>query len=430
MSHQSPYQNFVFEKYSFDASSGEALFEYSFDSKIYFREKAIFKDIASDYDRDVLEKALQLSFYLAGVSYYKCYPTKQAVFKMAQPNKAQAAFLTRVYSEGLSQFMFENQLELGDMVNFIGDEAEPSSSQYIGGGLIALQSGGKDSLLLAELLIERERDFMPLYISSSDGYPAVLDKIGYEVKTTDRQIDIDSLRQAKQNGALNGHVPVTYIISSYAIIEAILHNKNTVLTAIGNEGEEPHEYIGDMPVNHQWSKTREAENILSEYISAHISPYIRVGSPLRGFSELKIAELFVQKCWTKYGHSFSSCNRANYQQGNNNTQLKWCGDCPKCANSYLLFAPFVEPSELQLLFGGQDLFTKPSLTETFKGLLGIDGVMKPFECVGETGELRLAYHMAREKYGAAYSLPFNVSESEFDYQKTNEHNANLVAFVY
>ena len=130
-----------------------------------------------------------------------------------------------------------------------------------------------------------------------------------------------------------------------------------------------------------------------------------------------MAELFVEHTWATYGHTFSSCNVINYQQGHMNSTLKWCGECPKCANSYLLFAPFLEASELQALFNGQDLFAKPLLEQTFKGLLGVDGVMKPFECVGEIDELRLAYHMAQKK-GGYQPLPFAVPESSFDYTVT------------
>ncbi len=421
MSYQSKFENFVFERYSFDAGNGEAIFEYSFDSKLSFKEKVTFKNINANYDAQALESAMQLSFYLVGISYYKCYPTKKAVFKVAPPDQFRADFLNKVYHEGLSQFMFENSLKLNDMINFVGESVEENiPNGYGGGGLSVLQSGGKDSLLLAELLLAQDHKFMPIYVSSSHGYPDVLNKLGLDINMVDRQIDIDNLRQAKENGALNGHVPVTYIICSYAIVNAVLQGKSHALTAIGNEGEEPHEYIDNMPVNHQWSKTWGAEQLMADYVGRYISPNIKVGSPLRGFSELKIAELFVQKCWAKYGHSFSSCNRANYAQGADNTHLKWCGDCPKCANSYLLFAPFVEPADLQSLFGGQDLFQKPSLLETFKGLLGIDGVMKPFECVGEVDELRLAYRMAQKRYPSAYRLPFQVPESHFDYMKVRE----------
>lgn len=428
MSYQSPYQAFIFENYSFDTSTGVVEFHYSFDGQRHFRERLVIRQPADPVNKAVLDRALQLSFYLAGISYYKTFPTKKAIFKTTQPDSGQAAFLQTVYTKGLSQFLFENDLSLDDVVQFEGAGSNKKPVSYQGSGIIALQSGGKDSLLLATLLDEKNISYMPWYISSGESYPVLLDELSFPLQTVRREIDRAALQQAAADGGLNGHVPVTYIVLSYAVIEAILSGKNTVLSAIGTEGEEPHEFIEDMPVNHQWSKTWEAEQLFTDYVWQYIAPEMRVGSPLRGFSELRIAELFVEKCWEKYGHSFSSCNRANYQQGTDNTQLKWCGECPKCANSYLLFAPFVEPEELQALFGGQDLFAKPNLLETFKGLLGLDGVMKPFECVGETEELRLAYHMAHEAHG--YELPFEVPQGNFDYKKVRADHQNLEPNLY
>jgi hypothetical protein len=43
--------------------------------------------------------------------------------------------------------------------------------------------------------------------------------------------------------------------------------------------------------------------------------------------------------------------------------------------------------------------------------------MKPFECVGEIDELRLAYHKAQTKDGYE-PLPFEVPSSSFDYEQT------------
>jgi hypothetical protein len=244
----------------------------------------------------------------------------------------------------------------------------------------------------------------------------VLEMIGRPLVTAERFIDAEGLKEAKERGGLNGHVPITYIVASFALIDAVLNGARTVVLSVGHEGEEAHDWIGDLPVNHQWSKTWPAEQAFAEYMNRYISPDMRVGSPLRGFTELKIAELFTGHAWERYGYEFSSCNRANYMQGNDNTELKWCGECPKCANSFLLFAPFLPADELKSLFNGQDLFEKPLLQETFKGLLGIDGVMKPFECVGETAELRLAYHMAQRRGGYG-KLPFEVPESDFDYER-------------
>lgn len=431
MSYRSPYKEFIFETYSFDAKTGTAVFHYSFDGARRFVEKVQFDgNFTEAINKEVLDNVLRLAFYTVGTSYYKTFPTKKVIFKTAQPDQAQATFLQEVYTNGLSQFIFENDLTLDDIVLLEGREVNETAAAYSDEGVLALQSGGKDSLLMASLLEENAINYKTLYVTSSDSYPAVLDTLHTQVRTIKRTLDTVALKTAVSDGALEGHVPITYIVESFALIDAVLHGENKVLASIGAEGGEAHEYVGELAVNHQWSKTWEAEQLLTSYVEKYVSADIKVGSPLRGYSELKIAELFVEKCWNKFGHSFSSCNLANYKQGENNSNLTWCGKCPKCANSYLLFAPFVEPQELQSLFGDQDLFAKQSLTETFKGLLGIDNVMKPFECIGEVDELRLAYHMAQSLYPNAYSLPFEVPKSNFDYENINSNNQFLTKLIH
>jgi hypothetical protein len=413
---------FIFKGYDFNATTRTASFRYGFEDGTAFEESVQFSQ-AGEYDKALLDRALFLSFMLVGTSYYKAFPSKEVVLETGNLDEWQANFFSTVYQEGLSQFAFENKLTRDDLVQFTTTGAEaPKPLEASGNGVLSLQSGGKDSLLTATLLGEKNVPFTSWYIGSSSHYPMVLEMIGRPLMTAERFIDIEALRVAKEKGSRNGHVPITYIVTSFALIDAVLNGARTVVLSIGHEGEEPHDWIDDLPVNHQWSKTWPAEQALAEYVQRYISPDIQVGSPLRGFTELKIAELFVAHAWERYGYEFSSCNRANYMQGNDNTHLKWCGECPKCANSFLLFAPFLPADDLKSLFNGQDLFEKLMLQETFKGLLGIDGVMKPFECVGETAELRLAYAMA-EQHGGYGRLSFEVPKSDFDYQQEYDAQA-------
>lgn len=405
---------FIFDRYQFDETSAVAEFHYSFDDGRTFTEQIVFKKGDAAPNIDVLNRALFLTFVLIGVSYYKTFPTQKVTFQAGGLDEWQAHFFNTVYQEGLSQYAFENQLTRDSLAQFQPSQSALEAVIYTGTGILSLQSGGKDSLLVAEGLQDIKRSFTPFYISSSSVHPSVLDELG-EVVAAQRLLDRSALRRAVDEGGHNGHVPVTYIVQAIALVQSILLGKNIILSAIGHEGEEPHEWIGDLPVRHQWSKTWSAEQAFAEYVGRYISPDIHIGSPLRKFSELRIAELFVKYCWAKYGHRFSSCNVVNYGQGADNTTLRWCGECPKCANSFLLLAPFVESSELKSLFGGQDLFAKPSLVETYKGLLDVDGVMKPFECVGETDELRVAYQLAIQKSGYQ-ELSFVVPESTFDYR--------------
>ena len=389
--------SFKFLDYSFDKNTGEAVFNYqSEDEKL--TEKVQFKTEGESYDEAAFDKALFFAFVVIGTSYYKAR-AGQEVELGAILDSAQASFFTKIYQEGLSQFAFENGLTRDNLARFEGSFEVPAAEPArLTNKTLVTVSGGKDSLLATEMIRESGADYRVVYITAQESYPQIIDKFGEPIIVR-RLIDKDGL---KRIGGMNGHVPVTIINEAIALAQAILINANHVEFGIGEEGIEPHAFIGDLPVNHQWSKTPEAQNLMQEYVKRFIAPNLTIGSVLSKYSELAIAEMFAKKCWDKYGMEFSSCNVANYKQNANNRILKWCGKCAKCANSYLLFAPFIPFNEQQKIFG-HDLFSDPEMAETFKGLLGIDGVMKPFECVASTDELRWAYQNRLPGYG---ELPF------------------------
>lgn len=413
------YETFIFEGYEFDAATMTATFRYSFDGQLKFTETVTFDGTTVRFHETILERCLELAMFIVGTSYYKCFPTAKVQYRHKKFTRSQAAFVNRVYRDGLSQFIFENRLDPNDLLRIEDHGKDSQPLKYEGRGNLLLQSGGKDSLLLGQLLNEQDIVYTTWYMTSTKTYPKIISRLnGKEPRLARRSIDRPGLEAAQKNGALNGHVPVTYIVLSYALIDAVLHGEDTVMASIGAEGNEPHEMLGELPINHQWSKTWEAEQLFADYVTRLISPNLRVGSPLRPLTELRIAELFEEICWAPYSYGFSSCNRANYEQGELNTELHWCGTCPKCANAFLLFSPFVIPYELRRIFDGANLFASENLNlqRAFKGLLGIDGVMKPFECVGEVEELRTAYYMAQDRFGTvACHLPFDVPEGHFEY---------------
>ncbi|MDO4979175.1 MAG: hypothetical protein Q4E47_03425 [Candidatus Saccharibacteria bacterium] len=458
---------FKFLSYYYDKRSRTATFCYQGIDNFIFTEKITFAPNPADETRkfnvlnkpeldELLDRAVFLAFILIGTSYFKAHPTPYVRLDIPLDD-FQAKFFSHIYQEGLSQYAFENHLTRSNLAHFVATPnytARPAV-RYSGVGNLALESGGKDSLLVSALMNEAGIKYTPWYLSSSpEGeHPAVIDNLFDELVRSKasiaiRELDLEHLRQS---GGFNGHVPITYITQSLALIQAILNNQNTVITSIAQEGGEPHSIISSsgqilspntdtstMPaalkVNHQWSKTWEAEQLFAEYVEKYISPDLHVGSPIRRFSELRVAELFIRKCWQKYGYSFSSCNNANYRQGNSNKSLRWCSNCAKCANTYLLFCPFLPPQNLQALFADKDLFAIKELEDTFKGLLGVDGVLKPFECVGTIDELRFAYQSrslvpfqtdpnlknqmlaSKQPLPPHYAdLPFPVPRSSFNY---------------
>ena len=388
---------FTFLDYNYDKLSNTASFRYQGKNNIIFTEKVkFFHPDSTEYDEKILDSALFLAFVILGTSYYKAEPTTYV--KLPEKiDKAKATFFSKIYQEGLSQFAFENHLKRSNLAHFEAEKPlENSTSNVITGPekTLCLVSGGKDSLLSYEKLKEQGKNLEIAYISANGAYPAILNELGTPI-IIERQIDKENLKKA---GGLNGHVPVTLINEAISLIQAILISANHIEFGIGKEGLEPHAWIGDLPVNHQWSKTEEAQNLIKNYIKTYVASDITIGSCLENLTELQIAKEFAAKCWDKYAGKFSSCNVANYKQDEDNKTLKWCGKCAKCANSYLLFCPFV-PFEKQKEIFGRDLFSDPDLTEIFKGLLGIDGVMKPFECIASIDELRWAYEHKLPGYG-------------------------------
>ena len=348
---QLPEEYFRIDHYDFDEENYQAKFYYSqVGGKIGNGESLDFCEtvqfvkpsqermnaIRADFNYQIqLNYALTLATFLIGTSYYKTRPTKAIVADNLFWSD-QTDLFEYAYQEGLSQFAYENHLTRADLATLyinpvaILDKIMPGPRPFSGRGILALQSGGKDSILTASLLNEKNLPWTALYISSNgNSHPEVIDQLGAKkVQVVERNIDTKKLEESSAQGGLNGHVPVTYINMAIALVQAIINGDNKILTSIGHEGEEPHTVIKspiesglrDLPVNHQWSKTWQAEQLFSKFVSDFISTDIKVGSLLRQYSELKIAELFAERCWEKYNKSFSSCNQSNYRQGKDNSK--------------------------------------------------------------------------------------------------------------
>lgn len=426
---------FQFVGYDFNQANLTATFNYrsggrDFNEKIIFDRNELTYQIIEEYPEMIL-RSLELCHLVIGTSYYKIFPSRSLKFTQVL-DAWQAQFLDQVYQDGLSEYAYKNKLRRDELAHFAASTSvdQITSEAFGHQGILSLQSGGKDSLLVAQVLQSANKDWAPCFVDINGHHPMVLDDLGQPLKVVQRQIDFAGIKEAGQVSGRNGHVPVTMILASLAVTQAILLGKNEVVLAIAHEGEEAHDVIKsandepDLLVRHQWSKTLMAEKILQEWVVRYISPDIKVGSILRHLSEMETVEQFIGRAWSDFGHRFSSCNRANYRIRTDNSELKWCGNCAKCANLFLLMAPFLEIEELKSLFKGQDLLAKQSLAEDFKGLLGVDGVIKPFECVGEIDELRLAYQMAKQRHADQLAdLPFAVPAPDLDYDYRNEYQA-------
>ncbi len=177
---------------------------------------------------------------------------------------------------------------------------------------------------------------------------------------------IDPLvRRSTELGFLNGHVPITAIITAAAVVAAVLERRDAVVLSNEWSASVPTLVVDGHPVNHQWSKGDEFERDFHELVVGMLGPGLSVFSYLRPRTELWVAEQFAGL--TKYHRAFRSCNRAFHQDPAQRLD-HWCGACDKCCFIDLVLAPFLSRSDLAAVFGGDEPVENPDNEERFRAL--------------------------------------------------------------
>jgi hypothetical protein len=224
-------------------------------------------------------------------------------------------------------------------------------------------------------------------------------------------LDSRLLELNKTGEVYNGHVPITSVYVFAGVLLALLGGYRYVVFSNERSASEGNlEYLGQI-INHQWSKSAEAEKMFTSYIHDFISPEVTPFSLLRPLSEYGIVERFSH--YSKYFPVFSSCNR-NFVVDSIQPQAErgafWCGGCPKCAFVFTMLSGFLPKQEVIGIFG-KDLFADANLLQLFKDLLG-RGTSKPFECVGTADEMTVALGRAesRSEYKGEPIMEYFISE--------------------
>lgn len=403
----SKYQQFVFKDYRFDSSTKTLQLWYGFDDALEFCETYTFDFDFANYDEAVLDRALQMLFFMAGVSYYKAYLPPNISVAKGDVDDVTAGFLERTWQKGLGEFFYVNKLDPNTAVRF------PATSKTLqplipsGSGLLVGIGGGKDSLVSIELLRGYDLDIATWSLNHRPQLTPLIERIGLPHYWVEREWDTRLLELNKQ-GALNGHVPISAIFAAVGSIVAVLTGRREVVVSNEQSANEPTLYYRGVAINHQYSKSQEFEMDYQALLKTHFGDNLQYYSLLRPLSELAIAEIFSKIGLDTYHDVFSSCNRAFRHDSN---RLFWDGTCPKCAFVFLALTPFVAREKLESLFEGKNLLLDPDLEVTYRQLLGIEGD-KPLECVGEVQESRAAMRLAQEIYPElAEKYQFDLPES-------------------
>lgn len=380
---------------SFDPRTRTATLGYALDNGPSFTETVSF-ETAPDVEPDPvrIERALVHLHIAAGTSYYKTAAPPVVRVESAGLGPVETEFHRRLYDDGLREFAVANGLRVPRPVTVEAAAARPAversfPTRPIHRGppdLVVPIGGGKDSLVLIEAL----RPLAPRLLAV-DPHPLVLElarRAGLELLVVRRRLS-PNLAALNRSGALNGHVPITAIVSLIAVLGSAVYGYDTIALAIERTASEETVRVDGIPVNHQYSKSLECERLLAGVVATSIDPALTCGSALRPYSELAIARAFAPL--TGYHAAVCSCNRA-FRRSAAGTD-RWCGACAKCRFVGLMLAPWMSPEELAAIIG-RDLFADPGQVAGFAALMSEDG--KPFECVGERRESAVALRMLSE----------------------------------
>lgn len=421
------YKQFIFESYMFDETAKTLSLNYSLDGSIQFTETFRFNFDFADYDIAVLDRAIQVLFFMAGVSYYKTYIPEEIVVRQGDIDPFMARFFSKTYQRGLGEFWFVNQLDPHTPVNFPATTANVAAAHNNAPGtgpLIGI-GGGKDSLVSIELL----RPHIAHIATWSLGHRQQLAPLVTRADTThywvERTWDHQLLELANE-GALNGHIPISAIFACAGVVAAVLAGKRDVVVSNEQSANEPDFVYQGAEINHQYSKSQEFEDDFQKLLQHLFGDHLRYYSFLRPLSEMHIAALFAHTGFATYKDVFSSCNRAFTHTSD---RMWWCGACPKCAFVYLALSPFIPETELTQLWGGKNLLLTPELEPLYRQLLGIEGD-KPLDCVGEIKESRSAMRIAQQTYPQlAQTYQFDLPE-DYDYMHIASHHMPADIYAY
>ena len=299
--------------------------------------------------------------------------------------------------------------------------------------------GGKDGLLSMKLLEKAKTPYSSFsysishYGSARDQFERVQPVLqrckpvkNHFVMITDAFLDIPLNiddqwfkklgLKSRSDAALTEIFSILPIMLHYGYRYAVIGNEHSA-----NAGNLEWADEGGKPVNHQWGKSYEAEQIFSQYISRFIVKEGHYYSILQPIHDVLIFTLLRQylDC-IPFVHS---CN----------VLPPWCKRCSKCCYVWLGFQAYLPQNIIDPMFDNENLFDAEENLVFFTQMLGL-GDHKPFECVGEIREAQLAFELCRRKglrgramemFERKFGVDFDISSPLKDYTVVHKEKHSI-----
>lgn len=381
--------SFRFIRSAFDAQRGVAQLVYAFDDGEELVETITIPGAPFALEparAAAVGRLLRLLHLIAGVSYYKAAVPGRISIEDAAIDHATAGLLETLYRNGLAEFAYRNGLDLDRRIRFpaVDVAAPPAPTLGLRTHALVAIGGGKDSLVSIEALRAAGVGQTVAWVGTSPLIRACAERTGLPTLNIQRAL-APQLFQYNQQGAWNGHIPVTAINSAILSLAALLLGVDQVVFSNERSASRGSRIAEGGEVNHQWSKSWAFEREFGTHLQRVIAADLKYYSLLRPLSELAVARQFARS--DHYDGYFSSCNRNFHLLGERPAQ-RWCGACPKCRFVFLALAPFMPKLRLVGIFGR-------NLLDDDEQIAGYDALLeyqdhKPFECVGEGRESRAA----------------------------------------
>jgi len=347
-------------------------------------------------------------------SYWKafCSPTIEVT---PLPDADELGWWQSFWPDAMAEFFYRNGINFADpdfleivaapghyetsapVAHEAHSEAAPTALEAVP---LVMFSGGKDSLALALALSDGGRSQIDcfLYNPTSEQYRLAESVVaGGRLLQVERHI-LPELLELNAKDHPNGHTPYSAYLGVAALLIGYLRGNEHVVAGNSRSDDEPNvdSYFG-RPVNHQWTKAYDFEKALRHYCERWVPHVPTYSSPFRPLFELQVLSSLSENI-DAYLRT-ASCNRTK--------GIGWCGECAKCAWVFLATAAlFGHPTAVQKF--GVDLFIRPSLSELYIKMTGLDGA-KPFECTGTEEEVRVAIRAVSRRHSLEESAALAAS---------------------